>query len=102
MQRRVVAAPNIFIMQSRRLFHRGSSLQMSRHVVVPEREVDLPGIGAFELGKAGDRVRIAGIADPSSFLEGLPRDALGERVSLLVDGDLTFDQIANARQPGLT
>ena len=49
MQRRVVTGPNIFIVQSRRLFHRGRALQMSRHVVVPEREIDLPGIGAFEL-----------------------------------------------------
>ncbi len=49
MQRRVVTTPNTFIVQSRRLSHRGSALHMSRHVVVPEREIDLPGIGAFEL-----------------------------------------------------
>ena len=49
MQRRVVTAPNVFMVQSRRLFHRGRALQMSRHVVVPERDIDLPVIGAFEL-----------------------------------------------------
>ena len=49
MQMRVVTAPNVLFVHPRRTFFRGSAVQVSRHVVVPEREINWPGVGAFEL-----------------------------------------------------
>ena len=49
MQMRVVTAPNVLFVHPRRTFFRGSAVQVSRHVVVPEREIMWPGVGAFEL-----------------------------------------------------
>ena len=48
-QVRVVTAPNVRIVQPRRHVVRGGALHLSRHVVVPEREINWSGIGAFEL-----------------------------------------------------
>ncbi len=57
-------------------------------------------IGAFRIVKRGERFEIAGLADPTPFVEGIPAEALGSQVAVGLAGTLSTTPIANPQSCG--